>query len=668
MTLRRQFIFIALLSLTLPWVGLRAFEATGKLLHQKQIQSLEREAEAFAIGLQGREDLVLNIPERYRDGSGLKSLLLRPLAIAPQIDGWVNDWSDPPLMSVQQGQRGLLLYGGVSNNHRVFAVVIEEPEPRFGTLNKTRPNHDFIELTLWSGGRRQQWILNPFAPGTLQAEQFQGRTLTASESPIRAAWQSTQMMHTVEIEIPLDLPVDRINIVYQGEDDAGSDRLALSGTALAQPFWLLTHNDNARAYLQQIRTPATTISLIDRWGWPIARHHVETDASSQDMPWVFRRLLQSLVLQGAQQPIDVEPLPNGQLDTEALSQAMLAPATLTSGNRVGEVGVRVVTPVLSNNEVVAFLLFETTDLTSASSMYAAYFWICLLALMAGTTIVLALLGYIGWLVLRVTRLSASFTRHALDIGSPRLIGAGDELKQIEVTLDLLRTRVDGEAAMLQELGKTLTHELRTPIAMVNSSLESIATDSSAEHLETAVERARSGVTRLESMMTALGEAQQLERALASGHRNKVDLSALLRELGTAYQHTFPDYHFVVETEHGIAEANIDADAVVQAIDKLIDNARSYSAPGGDIVLALEGRGLWWRISIKNEGSSIPLDEAHRLFSPMFSLRSRRSGDKTHLGLGLHVVNLVAEHHGGQPYAVNTEQGVAIGFTIEAGRS
>jgi len=669
MALRHHFLLTALLSLTLLWIGLQAFKVTGELLHRTQLQSLEREAEALAAGLQDRDDLVLNIPARYRDDSGQRSLLLRPLAVPPQVDGWLNDWSGPPLMSVQQGQRALQLHAGLGPSHRVFAITIEEPEPRFGTLNQTRPNGDFIELTMWSSGSKQQWILNPFAPGTLKPEQVRGRLLTNSESPIRAAWQSSHMMHTVEIAIPLDLPIDRFNIVYQGEDTAGSDRLALSGTALEQPFWLLIDSDNARAHLQRIRTPASTISLIDRWGWPIATHQVETNPENSRVSWVLRRVQQSLLAQEAQPLPFIEHLSSGQIDLKAVSETIAHDPAWTSRDDVGDLEISVVRPILSNEEIVAYLVFKKSHLTSASSLYTEYFWICLLAFTAATAIVLAMLGCIGWLRSRISRLVASLGAHDVDINTSLGIGKGDELDQLIGRFSELRARLDSEKALVKDLGKTLTHELRTPIAMVSSSLESISTKLSADALDTAVRRAKSGITRLESMVTALSEAQQLERALASEQRKKTDLSRLLRELGAVYQNAFASYRFVVEIDTDPAEAEIDADAVVQAIDKLIDNARSYSIEEGEIALVLEKRGLWWRISIKNAGSPLPEGEPLRLFDPMVSHRQRNAGDKTHLGLGLHVVNLVARHHGGQPYAVNTEQGVAIGFTIEAkGRS
>ena len=100
---------------------------------------------------------------------------------------------------------------------------------------------------------------------------------------------------------------------------------------------------------------------------------------------------------------------------------------------------------------------------------------------------------------------------------------------------------------------------------------------------------------------------------------------------------------------------------MQALDKLVDNAISLSGQECSIDISLQKTEDGCLVAVKNTGTRLPEVMPERLFDSLVSLRENR-GCGRHLGLGLHIVRLVAEAHGGRVGARNLKDGVE--FTIQ----
>jgi len=105
-----------------------------------------------------------------------------------------------------------------------------------------------------------------------------------------------------------------------------------------------------------------------------------------------------------------------------------------------------------------------------------------------------------------------------------------------------------------------------------------------------------------------------------------------------------------------------ADLVAQLLDKLIDNAVSFSPSGSRIDMALEDDGRNLVLSVTNRGPPLPEKMRGRLFDSLVSIREQRDG-RPHLGLGLHIVALIAKFHGGRADAEDLADGVGVVFRI-----
>ena len=99
--------------------------------------------------------------------------------------------------------------------------------------------------------------------------------------------------------------------------------------------------------------------------------------------------------------------------------------------------------------------------------------------------------------------------------------------------------------------------------------------------------------------------------------------------------------------------------IEQMLDKLVDNAVDFHRSDTPIRVHLECFGDIVQIAVANRGPALPEAKLQSIFDSMVSHRG--PDNRLHFGLGLHVVRIIAEHHGGTAMAVNLEDrsGVAL---------
>ena len=103
------------------------------------------------------------------------------------------------------------------------------------------------------------------------------------------------------------------------------------------------------------------------------------------------------------------------------------------------------------------------------------------------------------------------------------------------------------------------------------------------------------------------------------------------------------------------------------LDKLIENANEFSNPGSSIDIAMSLTGADVLLQVTNQGPIIPVENQSQIFESMVSDRSQtsQSSDEGHLGIGLFIVRLVAQFHGGKVSVRNRpgQDGVTFEVTI-----
>jgi signal transduction histidine kinase len=243
-----------------------------------------------------------------------------------------------------------------------------------------------------------------------------------------------------------------------------------------------------------------------------------------------------------------------------------------------------------------------------------------------------------------------------------LTDAGDELGDLARSFARLFEVVGGYTDYLRTLASKLSHELNTPLAIVKSSLDNLDHAGLPREAEPYLARARDGVARLGALVRAMSEASRMERAIAAAEAEDVDLADIVRGCAEGYRALAGDRRLDTALPPGPVSMHVSPELIAQALDKLFDNALSFTPAGGWMRISLRPTGEGADIELANQGPPLPAAMQGRLFDSLVSLRDKATpGDAPHLGLGLYVVRLVAERHQGTASARNLEDGVA--FTL-----
>jgi dedicated sortase system histidine kinase len=241
--------------------------------------------------------------------------------------------------------------------------------------------------------------------------------------------------------------------------------------------------------------------------------------------------------------------------------------------------------------------------------------------------------------------------------------AGDELGDLSREFAAVLRRLADYTQYREHLASRLSHELRTPIAMIRSSLDNLQLAQSAAEAGVYVERAHSGLQRLNFIFDAMAEATRLESAIANTPRERFNLAEVVSSCVEAYRSIYPITKFAATLPRAPLPILGNPDLVAQMLDKLIANAVEFSLPDTPIEVLLETHGRRALLWIANSGARLPDGMGSRLFDSMVSVRPT-GGSAPHLGVGLYIVRLIVEFHEGEVEIANRAGANGVVVTAE----
>ena len=282
----------------------------------------------------------------------------------------------------------------------------------------------------------------------------------------------------------------------------------------------------------------------------------------------------------------------------------------------------------------------------------------------------------GALTLFASRLSSRITslrdeiEQAIDAkGRVRHIaagsGAGDEIGDLSRSFSSVLSRLADAAAHREQLANRLSHELRTPIAVVRSSLENLQGDAIDSEARVYLERAQGGLSRLSQILTRMGEAARLEQSLDDAEFERVDLVALVRGCVDGYRSAYAPRSLILDAPDAAIAIDAAPDLVAQMLDKLVANAIEFGLAERPVVVRVERAGESALLAVSNDGPPLPDAMRERVFESMVSVRAeaQRGSAVPHLGLGLYIVRLIAQLHRGSARADNRADGSGVVVTV-----
>ncbi|WP_413111827.1 proteobacterial dedicated sortase system histidine kinase [Thaumasiovibrio sp. DFM-14] len=239
----------------------------------------------------------------------------------------------------------------------------------------------------------------------------------------------------------------------------------------------------------------------------------------------------------------------------------------------------------------------------------------------------------------------------------------DEIGDLSQGLNIMLERLDGYHQYLENMSSKLAHELRTPVAVVRSSLENLAFFDTEPANQAYIQRAQEGISRLNTILTQMTEATRIEQSLENMEAEYFILNDLIEGCTHGYSLAYQNVNFDGQITSSPLRVKGCADHIAQCLDKIVANACDFHTVGTPITINLSQTGQFACISINNQGPNLPEEMKDQLFNSMISVRNTPNRDKPHLGLGLYIAKLIVQYHNGYIHLTDNQSSQGVTATI-----
>ncbi len=613
--------------------------------------------------------------------------------------------SPTPASNDQAKVLSLLAYRG---NFLYALFVVEDNEVVFRGQKFLRTDaSDHLRLTIQSPTNFvSRYAVTAREPGVMSAYRVDKEwTYPIDGKPISALLahiEPTEKGYTLEIRIPrymisqesrMQLSVVDVDssisstpdedgnfkTVYntQGEylstpsnDDDQFSRLLLQTPEIDKILKGLNRSDTRIWVLDNKKSVRTVVGNLSSGEVQIAN---EPDTITGKIKFKYKQLLSyifNIILKQPSQPFDNKNIDSETRDQQVLDLALsgqsLSDRRTTSDNSA-EI-IMAANPIWSGNQVIGAVVVEQSSGEVLAKQREALENVISVTLITLVVVLTTILFFASRLTLRIRRLrnaaEQAIDRHGKII-APELKAdarSGDEVGDLSRSISGMLNRLSQYTNYLKGLPDTLSHEVSNPLNVVNSSLHNLRSEHPSVSESKYLQRAEKGLNRIRKILTNLTEAANLEQAMQTEEMVNFNLNQLVSSYVEGYQQSNPSQYFELKSIGKNMSIKGEPDHIAQMLDKLIDNAMDFCAPDQPVIVRLRRDDSYALIDVINEGSTLPNKMHERIFEPMVSL-GRKDAQKTRLGMGLYVVKLIANFHGGDVIArnLNTRKGVI--FTV-----
>ncbi|MGB0632155.1 MAG: sensor histidine kinase [Alphaproteobacteria bacterium] len=324
-----------------------------------------------------------------------------------------------------------------------------------------------------------------------------------------------------------------------------------------------------------------------------------------------------------------------------------------------------IVPFASESGCWVILVSKSTDDVLRSSLGRPY-WKSAEVRIA-TAIYLLFACVVFWMFLDVWRNLRRFARLARDIRTGQ---SGElsferhnrvpEISGVATEFDRLVLGLRASARSIREAAEENAHALKGPLAVISQSVEPLKRIAGTEcEAGRALARIERSTERLDSLVSASRQLDNVTAELMEAPRERIDLSALVVSLSGSLEsnHDVHDIRIVTETEDGLTAWGSDG-LFETVIENVIENAIGYSPAGGEIHVTLRRVEGMAELSVIDEGPGVDAADLERIFEryftdrPSSAMAAGAEDGPAHFGIGLWIARRNVEALGGMATAEN----------------
>ena len=656
-SLRFKLLLVSLTLLGIPWSGYYLMAEMETLLESQQKEALIAQASTV-------QQVLLASSFEYRSHRR-SDLFVHNWSSDIAVDGYDDDWA----ILEKHGHRVV-----DPKSDFAFEVAVGQQDSRFYVLldvttTPIQQSNGRDSVVMAIGNERFEFAID--SPGFVRPkvwdnslEMFMDDISTVS---FKAAWQPTEKGYRLEASWPSYRVKPNFGVrVHTTGNRKLRTRYPIESGRLIQPVPAF------EAMAQRFAHNKMRIRIFDYQGWRIADVNRMADEEREDsaLPWIIQKLLRFSLSDKDMLPYlfdrSATKMPFEQVNYDDQTGYYFVRRKSDLQDKVIAI---VAMPLLRNidgaeiNSGTIYVEQSTDDILYMQDKALQKVVIITVGLFIVTGAAILLFATVLASNIRKlkTELDKSVSHDGRITGEMQPSGSRDEIGELSRGISAVLRRLTEYNQYLEAMASRLAHELRTPLTVVKTSVDNAKLYANDEQLKY-LDRAVSGVDRLDDILKRLREASRLEQSLQEAEIVSFSLQDLVERQIEGYRSIWSDCRFDVLVV-GNVESIIGApDTIVQALEKLIGNAIDFHQAGTPIVIKLEREKKDYRLSVINQGPQLPEED---IFASMVSSR-KASNDQPHLGLGLYIVRLVADFHRGYAFAINvSDNQVEVGFTLRA---
>lgn len=236
----------------------------------------------------------------------------------------------------------------------------------------------------------------------------------------------------------------------------------------------------------------------------------------------------------------------------------------------------------------------------------------------------------------------------------------DEIGDLSRSLGELTQRLARHISIVESFAADVSHEFKNPLAAIRSAAELAAATEDGEERRSLLSMILDDVARLERLLRGVREISRIDAGDPGAEVARVEVTAAAGMVAESFRLRQPGLRFVVSGGQAFVEG--DPGRIAQALANLVDNAASFSPPGGTVDISVRADGGFVVVRVTDEGPGIAGKDTARIFDRFYTDRpgsdggdggaGARPGAGAHAGLGLAIVKAIVEGRGGAVAASN----------------
>lgn len=258
------------------------------------------------------------------------------------------------------------------------------------------------------------------------------------------------------------------------------------------------------------------------------------------------------------------------------------------------------------------------------------------------------------MVTPLQQMSSAAKRFAVGDFSYRVnISGNDELSDLEYAFNEMADALDKLESSRRSFVANVSHELKTPMTSIAGFIDGILDGTIPKSKEDYYLKLVSDeVRRLSRLVVVMLNMSKIESGDFEMKPKNYNLSDQIIHILLTFEQKIEKKNIEVRGLENLAPhyINADTDMVYQVVYNIFDNAVKFTNDNGYISVEVKELEDFAEISIKNSGEGINAQEITRVFERFYKIDKSRSLDSKGAGLGLYIVKMIVEMHGGRIYA------------------